>query len=171
MISISDGINIGIPRNKEDLHTCIQMYFNWANSYPIDYDSCFKNIQYNWQRKKFLRVIRRNEKIVAWIFADKHKFFHSDEIFFIQHYYCSNYFGILATKFLIMLHDEMIKEASKSNIKYCMSCCRFDDTRFTLSRILEKIGWQRHGYQAVAYVPDLIESTKLSIKERLKLST
>ena len=155
-------MQIDIIRNKQELRQCVDMYFSWPINYPMDYSTCLKNIEYYWLRKKFLRIIRKDREVLAWILCDLARPLHSNILFLSQQYYCSNLQGYNASKALILLHNEMLEEASRKNIPYCLSNCRFDDNTFRLSRILEKTGWSRMGYQAVAHVPTLLRERETS---------
>ena len=137
------------------------MYFTWPINIALDYNTAYNNFEYAWMRKKYFRIIRENGRIIAWIHADKMQPEFSKEIFMYQKYYCSNEKGFRAVKCLVLLHDDLLKETTRQNLTYALSCCRFSDTSFALSRILESVGWSRMGAQAVADAPRVLKAGPL----------
>jgi hypothetical protein len=140
---------LDILKNKIELKACVDMYFKWPTNFPIDHATCVRNFEEAWRRKKFIRVLRENNKIVSWIYATPTKLLHSKETFMYQHYYCSDLVGYSAALSVVLLHNELLKEAERLGIAYCMSGGRFDDLNFTMTKILEKAGWSRKGSLAV----------------------
>ena len=138
------------------------MYLHWPINYPVSREESIKNLEQLWKIKKFIRVLRRDSTIIAWILAEESRLYHSNENFLLQKYYASNLKGYSAAKAVILLHDILLLEAARKKISYVISTSRFDDTSYTLPKILQSIGWSRMGYQAVAHVPTVLRERETS---------
>jgi len=143
-------------RTKEDIHECISMYLSLSDEsfLPSDYNSAYKSLFNAVRTKHFVRCIRENNVIVAWIYCEPVQVQHMKEPVFQQIYYCSLSTGRNAVRYVKILHDEMIIEAKKRGLEYCTSTGSHMDPSFVFARILEKNGWQRRGFIAVKHLDD-----------------
>lgn len=139
------------PRSVSDIVACVEMYYNLNDHsfIEISKEESVKNLLRFSRQKEFVRMLLNdNDEIIAWIFASKAKPYHSAEIIFQQFYYASNQKGLKAFRSVILLHEEMIEEAARLDLKVVLSSGSHLDDDFTFARILEKSGWQRRGYLA-----------------------
>lgn len=134
----------------KDLEYCVDMYLEQNDNSFMEAsrdEACMSLLQAV-RRNKFVRVLRDNDSIVAWIYADTVKLQHQCNFNFQQLYYCSILAGVRSVRAVVDLHELMFNSAP-SNSKYCVSAGSHMDQSNTFARILEKHGWQRRGYLAV----------------------
>lgn len=142
-------------KSDEEVLEAVDLYHKISDKLfiSISKEESIKNFKKLVSYKKFLKCIKKNNVIIAWIYADIMKPLHMSENVFYQFYYASSETGISAYKCVVMLHNEMIKEASKRKIRYSISQGSFMDEHNTFSRILEKNGWDRRGHTAIFELP------------------
>lgn len=132
------------------------MYLSLADEafMRTDRHSSLVNLEKKVLDKKFVRVLRADQKIVAWIYGDLVKLDHQEGSNFQQLYYCSDLKGFSAARAVIALHREMFEYASlNSNSMYCVSPGSHLDEKNAFARILERDGWNRRGHIAVRELP------------------
>lgn len=142
-------------RSSRDVETCTRMYLdlNDESFVATDYISSYKNL-FEWVRgNQFVRMVIRDGRILAWIYARPVQLAHMKEPMFQQIYYCSKQTGVLAVRLLVLLHEELIEEAKRRGITKVASPGSPLDDQNTMARILEKNGWKRRGYLAVLDLP------------------
>lgn len=142
---------LDIIKTNRDIQTCIDLYskLNDFSFLPVDRDYAIKNLDLAIRQKKFVRVLKMNDEIVSWIFADKAKSAHMKTNILQQYYYFSKLEGIAAYKSVKMLHDALIDYAEKMGYELILSPGSHLDEDYTFTRILEKLGWERRGYIGV----------------------
>jgi hypothetical protein len=139
------------PRTLEEIHFCVDMYLklNDETFIPADKDLAYSNLMNLVRRNKFVRMAVKDGKIVGWIYACVGLNLHTKDKILQQSYFCSNQSGILAARIIKFLHEELIKEAKRLDIKLVMSTGSHFDEDNTFTKILEKYGWERKGYIAI----------------------
>ena len=138
-------------RSLADIEECVSMYLklNDQNFLPASSEVSTQNLIVKVRRGKYVRVIRKGNRIVAWIYADLIQLEHTDYTCFQQLYYASDAVGFSAARYLRMLHSDMVSQARATNAEYCISIASHMDTECVLTRLLEKDGWVRKGHVAV----------------------
>jgi hypothetical protein len=143
-------------QTRQDILVCVNMYLKIYDSIiPADYDRSIKSFEYEVKRQKYLRVVRRNSRILAWILADLVHPLHTRLPIFRQLYYASDQTGVLAVKCLQLLHEDMYLASFNTNATYCLSEGSHMDTTQVLARALEKVGWTRKNHMAVREIQRL----------------
>ena len=128
------------------------MYMGMNDFVPMDFDTCFNNLRNLVRAGRFVRCVKRDGVIIAWIYCDKLKPSHSSSAHFHQMYYCCNQSGTLAARCVRELHAEMAVYAEKHGYSMCMSLGSHTDESFVFTRILARAGWERRGYVAILNV-------------------
>lgn len=138
-------------KTKEEVEYCVQMYYdlNDHDFIDVDFDTSFKTLFQLVRLKKFVRVLKQEEKIIAWIYAEKVKIAHMAYPVLQQMYYASNQTGIKAARCVKLLHQELIKHAEEINVNTILSPGSHMDPNFVFAKILEKDGWERRGFLAI----------------------
>jgi hypothetical protein len=145
-------------RTKEDVRTCIDMYYEIADHsfVNIDKEFAYTNLLAFVREKRFVRILLDDSgSIIAWIYAQPTQPPHSPEVMLQQMYYASNKEGVMAVRCIKILHDAMVEEAKRLGISLVVSQGSHQDTSFVFTRILEKHGWSRMGYAAQLRIPRL----------------
>ena len=138
-------------RTKEDIRTCIDMYYEIADLsfVNIDKEFAYANLLTFVKTNRFVRILLDDSgSIIAWIYAQPTQPPHSPEVMLQQMYYASNKEGVVAVRCVKMLHDAMVEEARRLGISLVVSQGSHQDISFVFTRILEKHGWTRMGYAA-----------------------
>lgn len=135
-----------------EVKKCVDMYFNYANG--KDFMDCnleiaYKNLDLAVRMKSYVRVLRENQEIIAWLYAVPSKSFHSNKKTLQQLYYSSNQKGIKAYKCISLLHKDLINYAEEKKYQLVTSSGSHLDNDNTYVRILEKLGWERRHYLAI----------------------
>ena len=138
-------------RSLGDIEQCVQMYLalNDQSFLPASAEVSIQNMVMKVRRGRYVRVIRKDTSIVAWIYADLVQLEHTDYLCFQQLYYASSAKGFSAARYLRLLHSDMVAQARATNAKYCVSVASHMDDTCVLTRLLEKDGWSRRGHVAV----------------------
>jgi len=139
------------PRTLEDIHFCVDMYLklNDETFIPADKQLAYDNLSNLVRRTKFVRMAIKDDKIIGWIYATPGLNLHTKEKILQQSYFCSNQTGISAARVIKFLHQELIEEAKRLDIKLVMSTGSHFDEDNTFTKILERYGWERRGYIAI----------------------
>jgi len=139
------------PRTLEDIHFCVDMYLNLNDEtfIPADKQLAYDNLSNLVRRNKFVRMAVKNIQIIGWIYATPGLNLHTKEKILQQSYFCSNQSGISAARVIKVLHEELIEEAKRLDIKLVMSTGSHFDEDNTFTKILERYGWERRGYIAI----------------------
>lgn len=143
--------NINRIISLKEIETCVDMYLalNDYSFLPANRELAIKNLSLAVRRNKFVRVLKMNDKIVSWIYADSGTSSHMSTNIIQQFYYCSELKGIAAYKSIKILHEALIDYAEKRGYHLVISPGSHFDEDYTFTRILEKLGWERRGYIAV----------------------
>jgi hypothetical protein len=143
-------------KTKEEVYTCVRMYINYTYEIPgtdilsMNEEVAFKNLNYHARSGKFVRaLVNDDDKIIAWLYADKSAPQHTDEIGLQQVYYACNQHGKIAVDAVKLLHREMVEYARNRNVPILFSQGSPFDEKNVFTRILEKDGWTRFGFLAV----------------------
>ena len=138
----------------KDVEFCADMYLalNDDSFLPTDRRTSIASLHRLARGGKFVRALKKDGLIVAWIYADLVHLSHSDLTFFQQLYYASAETGLAAYRCLVQLHEEMYAHARTTKADYCLSACSPMDTTQVLARALEKNGWKRRGFLAAKVV-------------------
>lgn len=144
-------MNIDICKSIKDIRYCVDMYYdlNDHSFLEVSKEQSYKNLLTLCKRNRFVRVLKHNNIIIAWIYADIVVPLYYDKKVYQQLFYASDQTGIKAYKSVVMLHDELIKEAINKEIKVIISQGSHMDEDYTFTKILEKNGWDRRGYIAI----------------------
>ena len=116
---------------------------------PADKQLAYDNLSNLVRRNKFVRMAIKDDKIIGWIYATPGLNLHTKEKILQQSYFCSNQTGISAARVIKFLHQELIEEAKRLDIKLVMSTGSHFDEDNTFTKILERYGWERRGYIAI----------------------
>jgi hypothetical protein len=138
-----------------DLKECIDLYYN-INDHSfafVDKNESLKNLYQLYLKKEFIRVIKKDNKIIAWILCIKNKPLHSANNHLQQIYYACSEKGFLAYKCVVVLHNAMIEEAKRIRINELISQGSHLDDNNVFAKILERNGWSRRGYLASYRLP------------------
>jgi hypothetical protein len=138
-------------KTLSEVRECIELYYNLG-----DYNFVNVNKEF-WASKlseavlkhKFVRVIKQNNKIIAWIWAEKVQLAHSSEPIFQQLYYASNTTGFTSFRCVKLLHESLLDEARRVKVSSALSMGSHEDEDFTFTKMLERLGWERRGYIAI----------------------
>ena len=139
------------PRTLDDIHFCVDMYLklNDETFIPADKQLAYDNLSNLVRRNKFVRMAIKDDKIIGWIYATPGLNLHTKEKILQQSCFCSNQTGISAARVIKFLHQELIEEAKRLDIKLVMSTGSHFDEDNTFTKILERYGWERRGYIAI----------------------
>jgi adenine deaminase len=116
---------------------------------PADKQLAYYNLSNLVRRNKFVRMAVKDNQIIGWIYASPGFNLHTKEKILQQSYFCSNQTGISAARVIKFLHQELIEEAKRLDIKLVMSTGSHFDEDNTFTKILERYGWERRGYIAI----------------------
>jgi hypothetical protein len=135
---------------RAEIEYCIDSYIkhNDFSFLPVDRDCAIVNLNLAVRRQKFVRVLKENDQIIAWIYADIGKSLHMHEKILQQYYYCSDLTGTKAFKAVKILHEELLEYAKENKYDMVFSLGSHLDEKYIFTRMLEKLGWQRRGYIA-----------------------
>jgi hypothetical protein len=133
-----------------EIEYCVRMYMdlNDEQFMPASFETSYRTLFSKCRQGHFIRCIKDNSKIIAWIYADQVQLMHTNYRNFQQIYYCSDQTGVKAYRSVVMLHNEMWLYSENLSTRYCVSIGSHNDEYNTFSRILEKNGWHRRGYAA-----------------------
>lgn len=138
------------PISDEEVKYCCDLYIsqNDPSFFKVNPQICYNNLINHWRSLGYLSVIRKDNRIVAWINANELRSRHSSERFLMQEYYCSILSGFSAAKAVRLAHNDLIQEGLRRKVDYVMSIAGPKDPTCVLTRILEKDGWIRRGHIA-----------------------
>lgn len=138
-----------------DLKNCIEIYYSLNDhSYiNVDKDESLQNLKQFYYKRDFIRIVKRENKIIAWILAIKNKQLHSKEFHLQQLYYACSEKGFTAYRCVILLHEAMIEEAKRIKVNLLLSQGSHLDENNTFTKILERNGWDRRGHTALYRLP------------------
>lgn len=139
---------------NEDVIACCDMYIalNDPSFLDLDRDTCIRNMWSRVRLRHFLRCLRDDGGIKAWIYGAPIRHDHANYNVFQQMYYASNQTGVSAARCVRILHEALYDEACKGDYRYVISPGSFYDDTNTFARLLERYGWTRRGYLAVREV-------------------
>lgn len=148
-------MNISLIKTNSEIEYCIDMYLAQNDFLFLKANRALsiKNLTLAVKRKRFVRVLKEAETIVAWIYADTYNSLHLDCKALQQYYYCSNLKGIKAFKAVKLLHEELVDYAIENKYEFVLSPGSHLDLDFIFVKILEKLGWERRGYTAIYKTP------------------
>lgn len=137
-------------RTTADIAACVDLYRALSDEAFItsDRNSAIRNLWALVRQRRFVRCIRRNGVIEAWIYADRVHLPHRATPHFQQIYYASSVSGIRAARYVVALHDIAAEYAKAEGYDLITSPGSHMDPDNVFARILEKNGWQRRGYLA-----------------------
>lgn len=138
-------------KTMNEIKYCVDMYYaqNDFSFLNVDKQLAIKNLETCVRRKKFVRILYKDNIIVSWIYANQLTSQHMSESILLQNYYCSVLKGTSAVRSLKLLHNEMISYAKENKYQICMSNGSHLDENNTFAKILERLGWIRRGYVAI----------------------
>lgn len=139
-------------RSLSDVETCVDLYLDLDPSLPADRAHAIKVLSALARRKGFFRILKKEGNIIGAITAQEVQSMHSPLISLQQTYYFSMLAGISAGKAVILAHNALEAEAIDRGLPMISSYSSHHDTTFVMTRILEKIGWERHGYFAYKFL-------------------
>lgn len=135
---------------ETEIEICVDLYIkdNDETFIPANRKSSIEALSNHLKSGAFFRILEDDGEVVAWILAKRCKPDHISQMVFQQLYYGSSLRGIKSARAVKMLHDDLIMEAKRMNIKRIISTGNHLDTENVFTRILEKSGWKRRGYLA-----------------------
>jgi hypothetical protein len=133
-----------------DIDYCVDMYLALNdNTFMVaDRTESIRHLFMKVRMKRFVKVYKEDNRILAWIYGDRVKLDHCNYTNFQQIYYCSDQYGFKAYRCLVALHDSLYKHSINTDALYCVSPGSPLDPTNVLARSLEKNGWMRRGYIA-----------------------
>jgi hypothetical protein len=145
---------VDIPRSEEDLKVCVQMYIakGHGDFMVPDFYVALKKLTSYVRGGGFLRVVRDEGKIVAFIVGVLAGNMHTDLRVFSQEYFCSNTSPAKAVRCVKMLHEALFKEASMRQADIVVSRGSHLDPDNKFANILQTFGWERKGYVCYKYL-------------------
>ncbi len=137
-------------KTSVEIKECIEAYskLNDYSFLPGDKDFLFKNLSLAIRRKRFFKLLKENDKIVAWLYADVSNSLHIKEKILQQYYYYSSLSGVKSFRAIQLFHEELLSYAAKNNYTLVISTGSHLDEKYVFTRMLEKLGWDRRGYIA-----------------------
>lgn len=141
---------VGYLRNDADIAACVDMYRSLSDESFMETsrEAAIRNLSKLVRMKRFVRCIRDNDKIIAWIYADGVRLLHTDKPNFQQFYYASSVTGIKAARCVTTLHREMVAFGQLHGFHLMVSAGSHLDPEFVFARLLERDGWDRRGHCA-----------------------
>ena len=144
--------------SKADIQACVSLYaalndFSFLNA---DEAVAYKNLLTAAKKQHFIRVLRENNRIIAWAWFIKTQSLHMKESQYQQHYFASNQTGIKAARCVKLLHRAAIEEAKTLDVAFVISQGSHMDENNIFAKILEKDGWLRRGHTAVFKLPQRV---------------
>jgi len=141
--------------SEREVAHCVDMYLalNDEVFMPTSRDAALQRLWAHVRLKHFVRCLRHNGKIIAWIYAAPMQHEHADYNVLQQLYYASDQTGVMAARAVVTLHEALYKEACRGDYRYAVSLGSHFDERNVFARILERAGWTRRGFAAVREVP------------------
>jgi predicted RNA binding protein YcfA (HicA-like mRNA interferase family) len=140
---------------QKDIVACVDLYlsFNDYTFLQCDRTACIKSFYNHLQQKAFIRCIKEDGIIRAWILAKISISDFTGKRYIQQLYYASSFVGLKAAKAVMLLHEYLTGLAEKLGIYQVVSMGSHMDTKNTFVKILERIGWKVRGYCAIWYLP------------------
>jgi len=137
-------------RTTDDVEKCADLYIGSYGEHPlIDRETSIKSLYQGVRQQDFVKIIRLDGDIAAWLWGALGKMPHFKESVFQQKYYASCLTGIKACRALSLLHREMVDFAIlKTRANFCLSNGSPFDTSCVLARVLSKDGWTQMGNSA-----------------------
>ena len=143
---------IHLVRTEAEVKECVDMYMGMNDFVPMDFKTCFDNLRRYVISGRFVRCIKRDGVIIAWIYCDRLKPSHSATAHFHQMYFCCNQTGTAAARCVRDLHEAMVEYAKQHGYTMCMSIGSHADENFVFARLLARMGWRRQGSAALLNV-------------------
>jgi hypothetical protein len=134
------------PSSRQDIIDCVEIYVAKDQWIPVSKKESLTNLYTAWKTGKFLKVVKDNDKIIAWLHASITRPQHQDFPSYYQHYCCTNSTAIKNYKAIKLLHAALIQQAEEEEIPLIYSGGSHLDETLIFPRILEKLGWDRRGY-------------------------
>jgi hypothetical protein len=139
-------------KNLKELEECVDMYLKLSDQefLPASRKASIKSLKEVLSTPKaFVRVLEKEGKLVAWIYAEVIQLQHTTFKVLQQIYYSSCLEGVSAARAVKLLHQALIEEAERRRVIMVTSPGSHLDENFTFAKILEKSGWERRGYMSV----------------------
>jgi hypothetical protein len=134
------------PSSKQDIIDCVEMYISKDQWIPVSRQESLANLYTVWKSNKFLKVVKDDRKIIAWLYALIMQPPHQAFLSYYQQYCCTNSTPIKNYKAIKLLHEDLIQQAEEEEIPLVYSGGSHLDETLIFPRILEKLGWDRRGY-------------------------
>jgi hypothetical protein len=136
---------------KEEIVECVDMYIKQNDFSFLDVSRkvAIANLDLATRRHKFIKILKDDNQIVAWIFANDLGSLHLNHKGLQQLYYCSILKGTAAYRAIKLLHQELINYAIANEYDLIVSPGSHLDEKQVFTKILEKIGWERRGHLAL----------------------
>jgi len=143
-------LKMDVVRTLTDVEKCVDIYLSIIDSQvpPADRKASIKSLAFKIRRRRFVRVMKDDSEIVAWLYADIIRLDHTNYDVLQQVYYASCLTGIPAYRALVALHEAMYDYAETTSARYCISNGSCYDTTNVLARSLGKNGWNVKGFMA-----------------------
>ena len=140
--------------SQNDVEYCVDMYRTLSDEafMPTSREVAISNLWKLVRMKRFVRCLRRDDRIIAWLYAERVQLMHTDYPIFQQMYYASDQTGLRAVRCVTTLHDAMRDYAAAQGYPMVTSPGSHLDPDYTFARILEKHGWLRRGYAAALHI-------------------
>lgn len=144
-------LTIGKITCPEDIEECARIHQSQLDTkfYPTSITAEVASISSHLTRRAFFRLLRKDDKIVAWLLAVKTIAEMSGKPVLYQLVYASSLKGFGAATAVKLLHQELIQEGKKLRVSMVISSGGFMEEDNKFSKLLEIYGWERKGYMAL----------------------
>jgi hypothetical protein len=140
-------------KSLQDLDEIVRMYLHYNDDsfMPADYKKTHANMIRSIRTGFFRIVVDDDDSLIGAMLANVTDVRHMKKKVMRQDYFFS-IGGVKGYKAVVLLHEELVKEARTRKVDIVYSAGSFQDENNTFARILEKQGWQRRGYAAAFHI-------------------
>lgn len=140
---------------KAEVEECVDLYLkrNDHEFLSASKKVAIENLDRIVRRNKYVRIIKSENRIIAWLYADISPVQHCDRRILQQNYFATNEEGVTAYRVIKLLHEDLYQFALEHEFHVVISPGSHLDPSNTFVRILEKLGWERRHYVALKKTP------------------
>lgn len=145
------GIHIRKPRSNEELIAAFEIFkeVSYTGTLPYSFERGLMTFPFIANNGGILRVILKDSVVRGIFLASETPPLFCPVRTLNQQFFQTNLKGTEAVRAIKLTHALLIKEAEARKIQIVISQSSWLDSKFTLVRVLERLGWVREGYMAV----------------------